>query len=95
VNHVGTLLAPTRLGYCLAELSPGVPLYHWHAGESYLRANRLDDSLAQFSRLLDLDPKYGPKAWFALRSVLGPDVIFQKTVANHRMQSSKLPTSIS
>lgn len=67
----------------LAEVSAGVPLYHWHAGESYLRANLLDESLAQFSRLLDLDSKYGPQVWFALRNVLGPDIIFQKILAQH------------
>jgi tetratricopeptide (TPR) repeat protein len=79
----GDMACADQAWVLLAELSPRVPLYHWHAGESYLRANRLNDSLAQFSRLLDLDAQYGPKAWFTLRSVLGPDVIFQKTVANH------------
>ena len=62
----------------LANLSPEVPVYHWHAGESLLRANRLGESAAQFRRLLDLDSSYGPRAWFALRDVMDPKAIFQK-----------------
>ena len=67
-----------------------VPIYHWHAGESYLRANQLDESLAQFRLLLDLDPKYGPQVWFALRSALNPDVIFQRTIAPNADAETKV-----
>jgi tetratricopeptide (TPR) repeat protein len=74
----------------LAKLCPMVPLYHWHAGQSYLRTDHIDDSLAQFRVLLDLDSQYGPKVWFALRSVLDPDVIFQKTVAQRADSETKV-----
>lgn len=74
----------------LVKLCPRVPIYHWHAGESYLRANRLNESVAQFRILMDLDPKYGPQVWFALRSALNPDVIFQETVAPNADSETKV-----
>ena len=74
----------------LSKLCPMVPLYHWHAGQSYLRTARLDESLAEFRVLLDLDSKYGPQVWFALRNVLGPDIIFQKTLAQDSDSETKV-----
>jgi hypothetical protein len=55
-----------------------VPYYHQLAAESYLGKNRLDESLAQFRRLLELDPIYATDTWAALLTVFEPDVIFQK-----------------
>jgi len=66
----------------LTKLCPMVPLYHWHAAQSYLRTNQVEESLAQIRRLVDLDPTYAPDAWDSLRAVLGPDVIFQKLLAD-------------
>lgn len=74
----------------LAKLCPMVPRYHWQAGKSYLRTNQVDEALVQFRRLLELDSNYGPQAWFALRSVLDPDVIFQKTVADLSDSKTKI-----
>ena len=74
----------------LAKVAAAVPIYHWHAGQSYLRTDKLDDSLAQFRVLLDLDPKYGPQVWFALRNVLEPDVIFQKTLGHRADAAAKV-----
>ena len=65
----------------LLQLSPMVPLYHWYAAQSDLRAKRLDEAVAQFRRLLDLDPTFAPGTWSSLRTVLGPDEIFQKVLA--------------
>ena len=57
----------------LLLLCPMVPLYHWHAAQSCLRSHQLDESLAQFRRLLQLDPQYASGAWFSLLTVLDPD----------------------
>jgi hypothetical protein len=59
-----------------------VPLYHWLAAKSYLGANRLDESLAQFRRLLELDPKYARDTWLCLRTVQESDLIFQEILAD-------------
>src|SRR6184192_1505450 len=67
----------------LLKLCPMVPYYHQLAAESYLRKNRLDESLAQFRRLLELDPIYATGTWADLLTVLEPDVIFQKVLANN------------
>jgi tetratricopeptide (TPR) repeat protein len=66
----------------LLQLCPMVPLYHWDAAQSDLRAKLLDESVAQFRRLLELDPTFAPGTWSSLRAVLGPDVIFQKMLAS-------------
>ncbi|PYU01240.1 MAG: hypothetical protein DMG38_04285 [Acidobacteria bacterium] len=67
----------------LLRLCPMVPYYHQLAAESYLRRNRLDESLAQFRHLLELDPIYATGTWADLLTVLKPDVIFQKVLANN------------
>jgi tetratricopeptide (TPR) repeat protein len=64
----------------LARLCPMVPIYQYHAAQSYLRSHRMDEALAHFQRLLVLAPDYGPQSWVILRAVLDPDVIFRKTV---------------
>jgi len=66
----------------LLRLCPMVPLYHLYAAQSFLKANRLDESVAEFRRLLQLDPTYAPSAWFSLRPVLEPDRIFQQVLAD-------------
>jgi len=66
----------------LLKLSPMVPYYHELAAETNLRSNRLDDSLAEFRRLLELDPNYAPSVWNSLRVAAEPDVIFQKMLAD-------------
>jgi len=65
----------------LLQRCPMVPLYHWHAAQSYLRAQRLDESVAQFRRLLELDPTFAPGTWSTLSTAPGPDLIFQKVLA--------------
>jgi hypothetical protein len=66
----------------LLKLSPMAPNYHELAAESYLRRHRLDDSLAQFRRLLELDSSYARGAWYLLASAANPDEIFQKVLAD-------------
>src|SRR5438876_6079146 len=66
----------------LLRLCPMVPYYHQLAAESYLGKNRLDESLAQFRRLLELDPIYATDTWAALLTVFEPDVIFQKVATS-------------
>ena len=64
----------------LAKLCPMVPVYQSHAAQSYLRTNHLDEAVAGFERLLELDPAYGPDSWFALRAVLDPESIYRRTI---------------
>src|SRR5439155_17684165 len=66
----------------LLKLAPLAPYYHQMAAQSYLRKNRLGESVAQFRRLLELDPTYAAAAWTSLRTVLEPDVIFEKLLAD-------------
>ncbi len=67
----------------MLKLCPMVPYYHWQAVKSDLRAHRLDDSLAEVRRLVELDPTYADQAWPPLRTAFGPDVIFQKVLAGN------------
>ena len=66
----------------LLLVCPMVPLYHWHAAQSCLRSHQLDESLAQFRRLLEQDPQYASGAWSLLLTVLDPDSVFQKVLAD-------------
>jgi tetratricopeptide (TPR) repeat protein len=74
----------------LLQLCPMVPLYHWSAAESYLAVNRQDESVAQFRRLLQLDPGYASSTWVALQPVLGPDAIFEKVLADRADSGPKV-----
>src|SRR6266568_2397133 len=74
----------------LLKLSPMAPFYHQLAAESYFRSHRLDDSVAEFRRVLELDPKYAPSVWDFLGSdvepapysPLTPEAIFQRVLAD-------------
>jgi len=66
----------------LLLICPMVPLYHWHVAQRGLRTKRLDEAMAEFRRLLELDPSYAPSTWASLRAVESPDAIFQKTLAD-------------
>jgi hypothetical protein len=59
-----------------------VPSYHWLAAQSSLRTNQLDRALAEFRRLLELDPTYAAATWSSLQTVQKPDPIFQKVLAD-------------
>ena len=66
----------------LLKLCPMVPSYHWLAAQSSLRTNQLDRALAEFRRLLELDPTYAAATWSSLQAVEKPDPIFQKVLAD-------------
>ncbi|HEV2381846.1 MAG TPA: tetratricopeptide repeat protein [Terriglobia bacterium] len=72
------------------QLCPMVPLYHWRAAQSYLAANRQDESVAQFRRLLQLDPGYASATWVSLQPALEPDAIFQKMLADRTDSAIKV-----
>jgi len=67
----------------LVQLCPMVPGYHWLEADSFLRTNRLDQALAQYRRLLELDPTYAPSVWSVLQNVLQPEPVYEKVLANN------------
>jgi tetratricopeptide (TPR) repeat protein len=71
-----------QAGERLLKLCPLVPSYHWLAAQSALRSNQLDRALAEFRRLLELDPTYAAATWSSLQTVQKPDPIFQKVLAD-------------
>ena len=81
-QSIGDTQCADRATEHLLKLCPMVPYYHQLAAESYLGKNRLDESLAQFRRLLELDPIYATDTWAALLTALEPDVIFQKVATS-------------
>ena len=81
-QSIGDTQCADRATEHLLKLCPMVPYYHQLAAESYLRKNRLDESLAQFRRLLELDPIYATDTCAALLTVFEPDVIFQKVATS-------------
>ena len=60
-----------------------VPLYHWEAAQRDLQTNHPEDAVAQFRRLLQLDPAYATGTWGALRAVQTPETIFQEMFADN------------
>ena len=70
-----------QAGERLLKLCPMAPSYHWLAAKSWLRTNQPDRALAEFRRLLELDPTYAPATWPSLQDVQKPDRIFQKVLA--------------
>jgi tetratricopeptide (TPR) repeat protein len=81
-DSIGDTQCADRARERLLTLCPMVPLYHWQAAEAYLSAKRLDEAVAQFRRSLELDPKYALNTWASLRTVQGPDLIFQELLAD-------------
>ena len=71
-----------QAGERLLKLCPMAPSYHWLAAQSSLRTNQLDRALAEFRRLLELDPTYAAATWSSLQTVQKPDPIFQKVLAD-------------
>jgi len=67
----------------LLELCPMVPGYYWLEADSCLRTNRLDLALAQYRRLLELDPSYAPSVWSSLQNVHQPLPVYEKVLADN------------
>jgi hypothetical protein len=74
----------------LMQLCPMAPLYHWDAVRRALRAQRLDEAAAQSRRLLELDSSYATGAWADLQTVMKPEAIFQKVLADNRDENLKI-----
>jgi tetratricopeptide (TPR) repeat protein len=72
-----------QAGERLSQLCPMAPSYHWLVADFYLRTNRLDMALAQFRRLLELDPTYATATWGSLQAVQQPETIFQEMLADN------------
>lgn len=63
------------------KLSPMMPQMRWAAANTLLRAGQNDAALAQFRRLLELDPAYAPATFHLCLGSLGdPQLILQKVV---------------
>ena len=63
------------------KLSPMTPQLHWVAANTFLRAGQTDAALAEFRRLLELDPTYGPATFHLCLGSLGdPQLILQKVL---------------
>jgi hypothetical protein len=86
----GDVQCVDQAGERLLQLCPMVPFYHWLAAQSCLRANQLDAALAQFRRLLELDPTYAPDTWSSLQPVEKPETVFQRVLADNPDASLKV-----
>jgi hypothetical protein len=86
----GDLRCADQAAERLVELCPMVPSYHWIAGQSGLRGDRLDIALDHFRRALELDPTYAEATWVSLRRVLAPERIYQRVLADDRDAKTKV-----
>ncbi|MGO8788161.1 MAG: hypothetical protein ACLQVL_12375 [Terriglobia bacterium] len=63
------------------KLSPATPELHWVAANTFLRAGQTDAAMAEFRRLLELDPSYAPATFhLCLGSLDDPDLILKKVL---------------
>ena len=63
------------------KLSPRTPQLHWVAANTFLRLGRWDASMAEFRRLLELDPTYGPATFhLCLGTFRDPQLILKKVL---------------
>jgi tetratricopeptide (TPR) repeat protein len=83
-ESMGDVQCVDQAGERLVRLCPMVPFYYWLAAQSSLRTNQLDVALAQFRRLLELDPTYAADTWPSLETAQKPETIFQKVLADNR-----------
>ncbi len=79
-----------QAGERLLKLCPMAPSYHWLAAQSSLRTNQLDRALAEFRRLLELDPTFAAATWSSLQTVEKPDPIFQEVLADSADEQLKV-----
>jgi len=74
----------------LLQLCPMTPGYYWLEADSCLRMNRLDPALAQYRRLLELDPTYAPSVWSVLENVHQPERVYDKVLADNPLGEVKV-----
>src|SRR5208283_3978249 len=61
------------------KLSPTTPRLHWIAANTFLRAGQTDAAMAEFRRLLELDPTYGPATFHVcMGSLDDPRLILER-----------------
>ena len=57
------------------------PQLHWVAANTFLRAGQRDAAMAEFRRLLELDPTYAPATFHVCLGSLGdPQLILQRVL---------------
>jgi len=63
------------------KLSPTTPRLHWIAANTFLRAGQADAAMAEFRRLLELDPAYGPATFHVcMGSLDDPRLILERVL---------------
>ena len=63
------------------KVSPMTPQLHWLAANTLLREGQRDAAMAEFRRLLELDPTYAPATFHVCLGSLGdPQLILQKVL---------------
>ena len=62
------------------KLSPMTPQWHWVAANTFLRAGQRDSAMAEFRRLLELDPAYGPATFHVCLGSLGDPQLIRERV---------------
>ncbi len=74
----------------LLQLCPMVPGYYWLEADSCLRTNRLDLALAQYRRLLELDPSYAASVWSSLQDLHQPERVYERVLADNPRNELKV-----
>ncbi len=73
------------------KLSPMTPQWHWVAANTFLRAGQTDAAMAEFRRLLELDPAYGSATFHVcLGSLEDPRLILEKVLPTGKDPRLKL-----
>ncbi len=73
------------------KLSPMTPALHWVAANTFLRAGQTDAAMAEFRRLLELDPSYAPATFHVcLGSLDDPQLILERVLPSGRDPRLKL-----
>jgi Tfp pilus assembly protein PilF len=73
------------------KLSPMTPQLHWVAANTYLRAGQTEAAMAEFRRLLELDPTYGPATFHVcMGSLDDPHLILEEVLPAGKNPGLKL-----
>jgi tetratricopeptide (TPR) repeat protein len=76
----GDTACTTRGEEQAVRLSPMAPHGHWVAANTFLRLGRRDAAIAEFRRLLELDPSYGPATFHVCLGTLGDPQLIRDRV---------------
>jgi hypothetical protein len=73
------------------KVSPMTPQVHWLAANTLLREGQREGAMAEFRRLLELDPTYAPATFHVCLGSLGdPQLILQKVIPPAKDPSLRL-----